>query len=66
MHKNLLNKRKKNKYTLEEMAKYLGISKSSYYKKEIGEIKISLVEAKKLAVFFEITIEELFFNNKVS
>ncbi|WP_437131243.1 helix-turn-helix transcriptional regulator [Peptostreptococcus russellii] len=66
MYKNLSNKRKEKQYTLEEMAKYLGISKSSYYKKEIGEIKISLSEAKKLADFFEINIEALFFNNEVS
>lgn len=66
MYENLLSKRKEKQYTLEEMAKYLGISKSSYYKKEIGEIKISLAEAKKLADFFETNIEELFFSNKVS
>ena len=66
MYDKLFKLRKKKKYTLEEMARYLEISKSSYYKKEMGEIKISLVEAKKLADFFETSIEELFFNKKVS
>lgn len=66
MYDKLFDLRKKKNYTLEELAKYLGISKSSYYKKENGKIKISLLEAKKLADFFETSIEELFFNKKVS
>lgn len=50
----------------EEMADVLGISACNYYKKENGSIRFSLTEAKKVADYFELSIEEIFFNNEVS
>lgn len=45
----------------EELARLLNISLPNYSKKENGIIKFSIVEARTLAVFFGLTIEELFF-----
>lgn len=44
-----------------KLAGIIGTSLSNYSKKEKGEIKISLIEAKILADFFEIPIEKIFF-----
>ena len=48
------------------MAKKLGITKATYSKKERGKIIITLQEAQKIALLFESTIEDIFFENKVS
>lgn len=45
----------------DEMAKYLGVSPSTYFKKESGYSRFSLIEAKKIADYFKMTIEEIFF-----
>lgn len=51
----------------EEMSKILGLeTKAAYYKKESGNVKFSLLEAKKISDFFNIPIEEIFFSNEVS
>lgn len=50
----------------EALAELLNISSASYSKKECGNIKFSLFEAKKLADFFGTTIENIFFTNEVS
>lgn len=50
----------------EEIAKVLSVSLGNYNKKESGKIRFSLVEAKKIADYFGITIEEIFFDEKVS
>ena len=50
----------------EELARLLNISLPNYSKKENGIIKFSIVEAKILAGFFGLTIEELFFENEFS
>lgn len=47
----------------DEMARYLGISPPTYSKKESGDIRFSLIEAKKIADYFQLSIEEIFFNN---
>ena len=39
---------------------------SAYYKKETGDIKFSLEEAVKLAKFFKMPIEKLFFIDELS
>ena len=48
------------------MAKVMGINIPTYYKKEAGQIKWSLSESKFLADFFKTTIEDLFFEQKIS
>ena len=51
----------------EDMSKILGLeTKAAYYKKESGNVKFSLIEAKKISDFFNIPIEEIFFSNEVS
>jgi putative transcriptional regulator len=51
--------------TQEEMARILDISEPNYCKKESGQVKVSLLEAKKIADYFGQTIEEIFFANDV-
>lgn len=50
----------------EDLATLLNISTGNYSKKETGNIKYSLPEAKILADYFNTTIESLFFENEVS
>ena len=49
-------------YTQEDLAKVLGVTKTSYANKETGRRKITLTEAKTMADLFDISIEELFFS----
>lgn len=49
--------------TQEDIAHIIGTSTVNYSKKEVGSVRFSLEEARKLAVFFELSIEELFFAN---
>lgn len=47
----------------ESMAELLGLAtKSAYSKKENGIVRFTLLEAKKIADYFQDTIENLFFN----
>lgn len=55
--------RQQNNIKQKQMAKLLGISPSNYLKKESGIVKFSLIEAKKIADYFNMPIEEIFFNN---
>ena len=67
MYKNLRELRLANKIPVTEFLKKLGLStKSAYYKKETGLVPITLEEAKKIADIFDMPIEEIFFNQKVS
>ena len=50
----------------EQIAELLKMSPANYCKKESGQIKWSLSEAKKISDFFGKTIEELFFAEEVS
>lgn len=50
----------------EEIAKMLGLTKSTYSKKENGLIKFSLDEGKKIADYLNMSIEEIFFDMGVS
>ncbi len=50
--------------SVKELAKELSLkTECTYYKKENGSLRFSLLEAKKLADFYQMTIEELFFND---
>lgn len=44
-----------------EIAKILGISVCNYCKKELEQLNFSLKQAKIIADYFEMTIEEIFF-----
>lgn len=61
----LKKRRKAHNYTLEYIASELGTTKCNYYKKECGQVKVSLMEAFKLAKIYDTTVDELFFNYKV-
>ncbi|MEG2246335.1 MAG: helix-turn-helix transcriptional regulator [Peptostreptococcaceae bacterium] len=58
--------RESNKIKQGEMAKLLNISACNYFKKESGQIRFSLYEAKLISDYFNMQIEEIFFDKKVS
>ena len=66
MYEVLKNMRKEKGYTCEQMAKIIGVTRPSYFKKERGEIIFSLPDAKKISDFFGKSIEENFFANNRS
>lgn len=49
------------------LAGVLGLeTEAAYYKKETGAVKISLIEGKKIADFFGLPIEAVFFTDELS
>ncbi|MBV4425935.1 helix-turn-helix transcriptional regulator [Clostridium tyrobutyricum] len=66
MYKKLRELRIKHNISGVEMAKFLNITKASYSKKELGSVKFSLNEAKLISDKFNRSIEDIFFENKVS
>jgi putative transcriptional regulator len=44
----------------------LGITHGTYYKKELGQLRFSLTEAKKISELFEMSVEDIFFADEVS
>lgn len=58
--------REKHNKEQRELAEYLEISAPNYSKKEAGQVRFSLIEAKKLSEYFNLTIDEIFFNDEVS
>ena len=66
MYDNLKKLRINKKITLLQMSKLLGYnSPNAYSRKEKGERKFTLNEARKISVFFNQSIEEIFFNHKI-
>lgn len=61
----LVDARKKARYTQEEVANLLGISRPTYARMEKSPQDISIKEARNLAKIFEIPVEEIFFAEKV-
>lgn len=51
----------RNKLSQGDIAKKLDITTASYNKKENGKQAFSLLEAKKIAAIFNLSIEEIFF-----
>lgn len=51
---------------LKECADVIGVQEACYCKKELGDLKFSLEEAKALAEFFKLPVEVLFFKEKSS
>lgn len=58
--------RVENKITLAKMAELIGVQFPTYQKKENGDLRFNLIEAKRLADYFGKTIEELFFEEESS
>lgn len=56
--------RNKSNLSQKELAKLLGISQQAYSLIENGTCDPSMTTAKKIAVFFDTTIDELFFKDK--
>ena len=50
----------------EVMAEVVECSVANYYKKEAGDIKFDLVEARTIAQYFGKTIEDLFFEDEIA
>lgn len=66
MYDNLKKLRTNKKITLLQMSKLLGYnSPNAYSRKEKGERKFTLDEAKKISRLFNLSIEEIFFNFKL-
>lgn len=53
-------KRKENNLNQSEIAKIIGIHKQSYYLKESGKRDFSETEMKRLAKYYNCTLDELF------
>lgn len=67
VHYNLKRIRKASGETCEDMARIIGLkTKGGYNKKENGHIPFTLAEAKKASDHFGLSIEAIFFENKVS
>lgn len=50
--------------TQEEMGKRLGLTMAGYRQKEVGERKIYIDEANKIAAILNVTLNDLFFEDK--
>ena len=67
MLNNLKSLRQKQGLSIYDMAKILSLkSPASYWKKENGDIPFSLKEARILSVYFQKSIDEIFFTQKLS
>lgn len=67
MFEKLRELRNSKNISADEMSEILGLeTKAAYYKKEAGNVKFTLAEAKKISDFFNLPIEEIFFANEVS
>ena len=60
MNPQLYVKRKENKLRQADVAKKLNISTQSYYLKENGKRDFTITEAKRLAIIFNCTLDDLF------
>jgi putative transcriptional regulator len=65
MNRTLKALRKLNNMTQSEVAELLGINMHTYFNKETGKAPFTIDEAKKLSDLFEVSIDEIFFNNGV-
>ncbi|MDN5302397.1 MAG: putative transcriptional regulator [Thermoanaerobacteraceae bacterium] len=63
MRKKLIELRKGNNLSQEQMANFLGISRAFYGMIETGKRNPTLNLAKKIAEIFKVDIEEVFFEN---
>lgn len=57
--------RLKNGIAADEIAELIGVTVQTYYKKETGVLKFSLLEAKKIAERCGDSIERIFFDTEI-
>lgn len=57
----LIEARKKERYTQQQVADYLGISRITYAKMEKNPGDITLDDARKLATLFKVDVRDIFF-----
>ncbi|WP_303250323.1 helix-turn-helix transcriptional regulator [uncultured Slackia sp.] len=60
---NLAEARKNERYTQQEVADYLGISRPTYRKMEDNPETVTIEDAKKLAKLFNADIADIFFGS---
>lgn len=60
---NLAEARKKERYTQQDAADYLGVSRPTYRKMEDNPETVTIEDAKKLAKFFNADIADIFFGS---
>ena len=58
---NLIEARKKERYTQQQAADYLGISRPTYRKMEESPETVTVEDAKKLSRLFKVDIADIFF-----
>ena len=63
---NLKEAREKERYSQQQAADYLGISRVTYGKMEANPGDITVDDAKKLAELFKVDVKEIFFSNNYS
>lgn len=59
---NLVDARKKERYTQQQVADYLGVSRVTYGKMEKNPGDITLDDARKLAKLFRVGLQDIFFS----
>lgn len=57
----LIEARKKERYTQQQVADYLGVSRITYAKMEKNPGDITLDDARKLAALFKVDVHDIFF-----
>lgn len=60
---NLIDARKKERYTQQQAADYLGISRVTYAKMEKNPGDITLDDARKLSKLFKVDVRDIFFSH---
>ena len=60
MHHKLYIARRENKLKQKDVAKKINIHPQTYYQKETGKKDFTLTEAKRLAIIFNCTLDDLF------
>jgi DNA-binding XRE family transcriptional regulator len=66
MYEGLISIRTKMNVKGEQLANLLGVTVATYSRKENGIIKFSLNEAKKIADYFKLKVEDIFFDHEVT
>ncbi|MBO8161914.1 MAG: helix-turn-helix transcriptional regulator [Thermosipho sp. (in: Bacteria)] len=66
MRENLFKLRNKAKLTQEEVARKIGISRAAYSNIENGKRNPSFETMRKIATLFDTSVDEIFFDTKVS
>ena len=66
MYEKLKQLREKKGYSIEDMARVISKSPCNYFKKENGDVKISVNEALLISAFLKTKVEKIFFKEELS